>query len=206
MSTLLHLDSSPRGDRSITRSLTADFVASWREAHPEGKVLVRDLALQPPPFVTEAWVAAAFSPAPTEADKAALAASDALIDEIFAADRIVLGVPMYNFNVPAVFKAWIDQVSRVGRTFSIGANGLEGLVKGKKVTVVTASGSVFREGTPYASYNFQEPYLRAVLGFLGVTDVEFVVADGVNDVNYGKIDRAAYLAPIREKIRVSAKA
>ncbi|SDT90143.1 FMN-dependent NADH-azoreductase [Verrucomicrobium sp. GAS474] len=206
MSTLLHIDASPRGERSITRSLTHDFVAAWKAAHPGEKVISRDLGHQPPPFVDEAWIAAAFAPEPTAADTAALAFSSELIAEIHAADRYVFGIPMYNLSIPAVFKAWIDQIVRVGRTFGFGANGLEGLVKGKKVTIITASGSVFRAGTPYAAYNFQEPYLRGILGFIGITDVEFIVADGVNDVNYGKIDRTAYLAPIREQVAAAAKA
>ncbi len=206
MSTLLHLDSSPRGDRSISRSLTRDFVEAWKEAHPGASVISRDLGHDPLPFVSEEWVAAAFSPAPTPAEQATLALSNTLIDELLAADRWVLGLPMFNLSVPAAFKAWIDQIVRVGRTFGFGANGLEGLVKGKKVTVIAVSGGVYRPGTPYEAYNFQEPYVRGILGFIGVTDVEFIVADGVNDVNFGKIDRASYLAPIREKVVASAKA
>jgi FMN-dependent NADH-azoreductase len=206
MPTLLHLDASPRGERSITRSLTHDFVAAWQAAHPGAAVITRDLVRNPPAFVEEAWIAAAFAPEPTPEQAAALALSDVLIGELLAADRWVLGIPMYNLSIPAVFKAWIDQIVRVGKTFAFGANGLEGLVKGKKVTIITASGSVFRAGTPYAPYNFQEPYLRGILGFIGITDIEFIVADGVNDVNYGKIDRAAYLAPIREKAAASAAA
>jgi len=206
MSTLLHIDSSPRGDRSISRSLTHDFVEAWKGSHPGAKVISRDLGQQPLPYVDESWIAAAFSPELTLEQKAKLGLSDTLIDELFEADRYVFGVPMYNLSVPAVFKAYIDQIVRVGRTFAISEKGYEGLLKGKKLTIITASGGVFREGMPFAPYNFQEPYLRAVWGFIGVTDVEFIVADGVSDVNYGKIDRAAYLAPIRERAVAAARA
>ena len=205
MSTLLHIDSSPRGDRSITRSITHDFVEAWKGTHPGAKVISHDLGQEILPFVDEGWIAAAYSQEFTSEQAAKLAISNQLIDELLEADRYLFGIPMYNFSVPASFKAYIDQISRVGRTFAFSEKGIEGLLKGKKATIVTASGSVLREGTPYAAYNFQEPYLRAVWGFLGVTDIEFVVADGVNDVNFGKIDRVAYLAPIRERAIASAR-
>ncbi len=206
MITLLHIDSSPRGDRSITRSLTHDFVEAWKGSHPGAKVISRDLGQEALPFVDEGWIAAAFSPELTPEQKEKLALSDTLIDELIEADHYLFGIPMYNFSAPAVFKAYIDQIVRVGRTFSFSEKGLAGLLSGKKITIVTASGSVFREGTPRASSNFLEPHLRTIWGFLGVTDVEFIVADGVNDVNFGKIDRAAYLAPIRERVVASAQA
>ncbi|MDE1170700.1 MAG: FMN-dependent NADH-azoreductase [Verrucomicrobium sp.] len=206
MSTLLHIDSSPRGERSISRHLGADFVASWEKAHPGSQVIYRDLGRQPVPYVDEAWIAAAFNPEATPEQKQVLALSETLIGELLAADHYLFTVPMYNLSVPAVFKGWIDQIVRVGKTFSFGENGLEGLLKGKKATFITASGSVFREGTPFAPWNFQEPYLRAIFGFIGVTDLHFVVADGVNDVNYGKVDRETYLQPVRAKAQELASA
>ena len=170
--------------------------------------MLRDIGHHPVPHVTEPWVVGAFAPAEaqTPESKEAIAVSNQLVDEFLDADRYLIGVPMYNLNIPSTFKAYIDQIVRVGRTFAISEKGYEGLLKGKKLTIITASGGVFREGMPFAPYNFQEPYLRAVWGFIGVTDVEFIVADGVSDVNYGKIDRAAYLAPIRERAVAAGRA
>lgn len=205
MNSLLHIDSSPRGTRSISRQLTHEFTEAWKAAHPDSAVIHRDLALELIPFVTEDWIAGAFAQdALTPEQSQALAVSDQLIQELKTANHYVFGIPMYNFSIPAAFKAYLDQIVRVGQTVSFSEKGFAGLLTGKKVTVITASGSVFRDGTPFAPYDFQTPYLRTTLGFLGLTDVEFIIADGVNDVNYGKIDRETYLAPIRAKVRERA--
>ena len=110
----------------------------------------------------------------------AIAVSDRLIDEFLAADRYVFGVPMHNFNVPSTFKAYIDQIVRAGKTFAGGPNGYEGLVKDKRALFITTSGGIFTPGTPMAAFNFQEPCLRAVFAFIGVTNVRFVTAEGMN--------------------------
>jgi FMN-dependent NADH-azoreductase len=183
MANILHIDASPRAQRSISRHLSKEFVTGWKAVHPKDTVTYRDLGHHPVPYVDEPWIAAAFSP-PTEHTPElteALRISNKLIDELLAADRYVFGVPMYNFNVPAVFKAYIDQIVRAGRTFAVGSDGLSGLVQGKKLLVIAASGSVFRPGTPFGPYNFHEPYLRTVFGFIGITDVTFINADGLND-------------------------
>ena len=181
MSKILVVHSSPRQERSVSRKLTNDFVQQWLKQHPEAKVVTRDVARQPVPHVSEDWIIGAFSPADTLTPdaKAAIDISNELVDELFSADRYVFAVPMYNFNVPSTFKAYLDQIVRVGRTFSVGANGYQGLLKDKKALFVTSSGGSFPSGSPYAAYNFQEPYLRAVAAFLGITDVQFVVADGL---------------------------
>jgi FMN-dependent NADH-azoreductase len=182
MAHILHIDASPRSERSISRNLSKEFVTRWKAVHPKDTIIYRDLGHQSVPYVDESWIAAAFTP-PTEHSPelaAALRTSDELVDELLSADRYVFGVPMYNFNVPAVFKAYIDQIVRAGRTFAVGPDGLSGLVQGKKLLVIAASGSVFRPGTPFESYNFHEPYLRTVFGFIGITDVTFINADGLN--------------------------
>lgn len=181
MSKILVVHSSPRQERSVSRKLTNDFVQQWLKQHPEAKVVTRDVARQPVPPVTEAWIIGAFAPADTLTPdaKAAIDISNELVDELQSADRYVFAVPMYNFNVPSTFKAYIDQIVRVGRTFSVGANGYQGLLKDKKALFITSSGGSFPAGSPYAAYNFQEPYLRAVAAFLGITDVQFVVADNL---------------------------
>jgi len=182
MPKLLLINSSPRGERSHTRRLAGDFAHQWSKRQAGSTVVSRDLATDPVPFVTESWIIGAFAPPEVQTPEAkeAIAVSDQLVDELLAADRYVFGVPMYNLNIPAAFKAYIDQIVRVGRTFAVGANGYEGLVKGKKAIIVTSSGGSFIEGSPYAPYNFHEPYLRAVLGFIGITDVTFVTADNQN--------------------------
>jgi FMN-dependent NADH-azoreductase len=111
--------------------------------------------------------------------KQAVALSDELIAELEVADTIVLAVPMYNFSIPSTLKAWIDHVARRGRTFRYTEKGPEGLLKNKKVFVLVARGGVYSKGTPYAAFDFQEPYLRTVLGFLGMTDVTFVHFEGL---------------------------
>jgi FMN-dependent NADH-azoreductase len=132
------------------------------------------------PHLTEQMMGAFFTPAEQRnADQAhTIKTSDILVDELLAADVIVIGAPMYNFSVTSGLKAWIDHIARVGRTFKYGANGPEGLVAGKKVYVITASGGVYSEG-PAAGYDFLATYLRAALGFLGMTDVTFIRAEGL---------------------------
>lgn len=182
MSQILHIDASPRGDRSISRSLTQEFITGWQTTHPDDTVTYRDLGHNPVPFVDENWIAAAFSsPADHSPElQAAISVSDTLVAEFLAADRYVFGIPMYNLTIPAVFKAYLDQIVRVGKTFAVGANGYEGLVTGRKLLIITSQGGIFKPGTPAAAYNFHEPYLRTVFGFIGVTDVTFITADGLN--------------------------
>ena len=182
---LLHLDGSPRGARSQSRRLGEQFLAAWRAAHPDGGVVVRDIGREPPPFVSEAWVEGAFAPADqhSPAARAAIAVSNRYVDELLAAEQLVITTPIYNLSLPAALKAWIDQIVRVGRTFAPGAGGFEGLAQGKRALVIVSSGSDFRPGTPGGAYNFIEPYLRAVLGFIGITDVNFVYAHSLNGNN-----------------------
>ena len=182
-STLLHIETSPRFERSQSRALGADFIATWKQAHPTGKVDTLDLTKNPPPFVSSPWVEGAFT-APqghSPAAKEAMVVSNRYVDQLLASHQILITTPMFNLSIPAALKAWIDQIVRVGRTFGFAkAGGFEGLAGGRKVTVIVASGSDFRPGTPGFGYNFAEPYLRAVLGFIGLTDVTFVYAHSMN--------------------------
>ncbi len=177
-STLLYLDASPRGARSHSRGVGRKFLDAWRAAHPNGAVIAHDIGREPPPFVSEAWVEGAYAPADQQsaAARAAIDVSNRYVDELLAADQIVIATPIYNLSLPAALKAWIDQIVRAGRTFTVGASGYEGLARGKRVIVLVASGGDFRPGTPTAAYNFIEPYLRAIFGFIGITQVEFVYA------------------------------
>ena len=175
---LLHLDASPRGARSHSRKLGEQFLADWRAAHPTGHVVAHDIGREPPPFVTEAWVEGAFAPADTHSPAAreALAVSNRYVDELLAADQLVITTPIYNLSLPAVLKAWIDQIVRAGRTFTKTDAGFEGLAKKTRALIIVASGSDFRPGAPGGAFNHLEPYLRAVFGFIGITDVNFVYA------------------------------
>ena len=167
--TILHIDASARSEGSVSRSLTARIVEKLG-----GEVLRRDLA-SPIPQVSEEWIAANFTPAEgrTDAQAAALALSDALVAEVKAADVLVIGVPVYNFGVPAALKAWIDQIARAGVTFRYTETGPEGLLTGKRAILAMASG-----GTPAGSeIDFATGYMRHILGFIGITDVEIVAAD-----------------------------
>lgn len=200
MTQVLHLDSSPRGDRSLTRQLSQYFVSLWQGQNPEAQVTYRDIGQNPLPTVDEAWIAAsATAPEARTPELAqAIALSDRLIDELIAVDRVVIGLPMHNLSIPTHFKAYIDQIVRSGRTFAVTPNGYQALLDAsKKVLVITASGGQFRAGTPTAAYNFQEPYVRAILGFIGLTDLTFVDADGLA---FGDEARDASLAAARSKL------
>lgn len=179
MPTLLHLDASPL-ETSISRELAREFVARWKTANPRGIVIYRDLAALTPAPINQAWVHAAYTPANarTVEQNALLAHSDELIRELESADEIVIGVPMHNFSVPASLKLWIDQIVRSGRTFSYGANGPKGLLQGRKATLLVASGGVYAPGSPAATMNFVDPYMKAVLGFIGITNVHTIAVGG----------------------------
>jgi FMN-dependent NADH-azoreductase len=180
MSKLLFVTSSIFGADSKSRQLGQAFVAKWREQHPDTTVVERDLAAEALPHFTGATMAAIFTPAekrsPEQAE--AVAYADRLIEELEGADTILLAVPMYNFSVPSTLKAWIDHVARAGRTFRYTDRGPVGLLKGKKVFIVTSRGGVYTQG-PAKALDFHEPYLRGVLGFLGLDDITFVHAEGL---------------------------
>lgn len=175
---ILQVNSSARGDESQSTRLANRIVERLVEAAPDAAVTTRDLAAQPHPVLDEATLGALFTPGAQRTLEQArrVALDDELIAQVRAADVVVLGVPMYNFGVPVQLKNWIDAISRVGVTFRYTANGPEGLLKGKTVYVALARGGVYRN-TPADT---QVPYLRTVLGFLGMTDLRFVYAEGLN--------------------------
>jgi FMN-dependent NADH-azoreductase len=180
MKNILFVPSSPRGWDSYSHRIARRIVDDLKARDPEARVVVRDVAKQPLPHIGAAFAHGRVVPAEkqTDADRKALALSDTLVDELFAADVIVIAAPMHNFGVPSSLKAWIDHIVRPGRTFSYSDKGPEGLVKGKKAVLVIARGGVYTEG-PMQSFDFQEPYLRTVLGLIGLTDVEVVRVEGV---------------------------
>lgn len=179
MKNILLVQSSPRGSESFSHKVAQSVVNDLKARQPEAKVVVRDLAVNPPPHVGLPFITGMYLPAEhrTSEQAKAIALSDALIDELFAADTIVIAVPMHNFTLPSTLKAWIDHVARAGRTFNYGAHGPEGLLKGKRAILVLARGGIYSDG-PTKPLDFQEPYLRAVLRFLGITDVGAVHVEG----------------------------
>ena len=177
MSNVLFVTSSLNGEKSMSRKVALDFLNAWRNAHGSARVTVRDTNAIP--HLNGETLAALASPA--EIGKTdhhqGLALADQLIAEVEAADMIVIAAPMYNFTISSPLKAWIDHIARAGRTFRYSASGPEGLLKGKKVFVIASRGGLYAE-VPGKPMDFQEPYLRAMLGFLGLTDVTFVHAEG----------------------------
>ncbi len=202
MPTLLHVDASPLGDASISRHLSKDFVARWQKIHPDGRVITRDLTTCALPVINAEWIGASFTPPParTPAQQSALALSEELIGELETADEYVCGVPMHNFTVASGFRLWIDQVVRMGRTFAIEGGRPKGLLQGKKATFLIASGAVYGPGTALESYNFVEPYLQKMFGFIGVTDVYCLAAGGTQALNHGA-DRDTFLHPHLQAIQ-----
>jgi FMN-dependent NADH-azoreductase len=181
MTTVLHIDASPRTTLAGSRVLSRALVDAFVQALPESEVRYRDLAAQPPALIDEAWIAANCTPEVlrTAEMAAALHESDALIDELLAAELLVIGVPMHNFTVSTLLKCYIDQVVRAGRTFQFTAHGPQGLLGGKQAVVVTTRGSDF-SASHMAGLDYQEPYLRSVLGFLGFDEVRFITCNGMD--------------------------
>jgi FMN-dependent NADH-azoreductase len=180
MANLLFVASSLFGDGSQSRLIASELIDRWRQSHPRTTVVERDLAADGIPHLSQLAFAASLTPprSRSAAEHEAAALADTLIEEVEAADVIVIAAPMYNFSIPSTLKAWIDHITRAGRTFRYGAAGAEGLLKGKKVFVVTGRGGVYSDDSPAKGMDFQEPYLRAMLGFLGL-DVTFIHVEGL---------------------------
>ena len=182
MPTLLVIESSPRGDYSVSRKLTSKFIDDWKAQHSGGSVVVRDLMKTNLPFVDVPWITGAYTPVEQHSPevKQAIAISNDLIAELMAVDQIILGTSMYNFSIPAVLKAYIDHIVRLGLTFT---PNYEGLVKGKKLTIILASGGVYTPGAQAEGYNVAISYLKQIFGFIGITDVKVVLAGGTAAVD-----------------------
>lgn len=181
MKKILHLISSPRGENSFSIKLGNAIVAKIKETYPGSLVKESNLVAKQFPHLEEAHLHAFFTPLEnrTPENAEAIKHSDDAIAEIMDADIIVIGAPLYNFGIHSTLKAWIDHIARAGVTFKYDENGPEGLVKNKKVYLAVSSGGIYSEG-PYKSFDFVEPYLRAVLGFLGMTNVTVFRVEGTN--------------------------
>jgi FMN-dependent NADH-azoreductase len=176
---ILNIVTSIKGDASFSNKLSNAILEKLKAEYNETQVKTLDLSKTPLPYLSELDISAFYTPEEnrTEAHKETLRQSDLATTELLEADIIVIGVPLYNFGIPAVLKGWIDQVARAGKTFSYDENGPKGLLTDKKVFLSIASGAIFSDG-PYKSYDFSEPYLRTVLGFLGITDITTFRVEG----------------------------
>lgn len=176
MSTLLQINASLAGAGGQSSRLAQRFVADWQAKHPDGRVITRDLSSDPVPHLTaERFQAFLSQPDARTAEQRLVAEySDSLVEELKAADTIVFAVPMYNFSVPSTLRAYFDHIARAGGTFRYTANGPEGLLKGKTAVVFITRGGIYAEAT-----DTQTPYLKQFLGFIGITDVKFVFAEGL---------------------------
>lgn len=206
MPTLLNLQSSPRGPQSISRILSQDFVTAWQARHPDGEVTLRDLAETPLPYVGVPWITGVFLPKDqhTPEMREALAISDELIGELFAADEILIGTPMYNFTVPANLKAWIDHIVRPRVTHS-GPPERKGLVTGKTCKIIIASGGTYDAGLPAAGSDYESGYLKRVLAFIGITDVEVILAGGTAAVAFGQTSAEKLAAQYRPAVLAAVR-
>jgi FMN-dependent NADH-azoreductase len=180
MKNILFVSSSPRGTASYSHQVAQKVVDGVKARHPEANIVERDVAKQPLPHIGEDFVSgmAATAGTLTAEQSKALALSDALIEELLAADVVVIAAPMYNFGLPSTLKAWIDHVVRAQRTFSYTKDGIQGMLHGKQAILVMASGGVYSAG-PAKAMDFEESYLRATLGFIGITDIRVVRVEGV---------------------------
>jgi len=204
MPTLLVIESSPRGEHSMSRGLTKLFVENWLENHPGGRVVERDLMESNLPFVTMPWLGAYFTPPEQQTPemKDILRLSDELVSEILEADHIAIGTPVYNYNVPAVLKAYIDHIVRKGKT--LGFSG-EGLVHGKACTILMASGGVYTQGSPIQDRDIATNYLRLILKVIGIEEVTVVAGGNAKSVDMGQVTRDKFLQTFASEVAAAAR-
>ena len=187
MRRLLVIEASPRGDHSISRNLTSRFVARWKSAYPDGEVVDRDLMQTHLPFVTAPWLQAYFTPPERHSAemKDVLRLSDELVAEVLASDHLVIATPVYNYNIPAALKAWVDHIVRKGLT-------------------LLASGGVYTEGSPIRDRDIATQYLRLILNVIGITDVTFVAAGNAKSVDMGETGMDEFVDRFQAEIEAEA--
>jgi len=204
---LLRIDSSPMGEAAISRVLTNEFVQRWLSANPRSTVMRRDLTAIAIPVIDGAWVAANYTPkeSRTQLQNELLKLSTEFITELLDADEYAMGMPIHNWGPPASFKLWVDQIVTASSSPERPLAGRRVTLTGKRATFIIAAGAVYAPGSPNASKNYLEPWLRTLFGSLGIKDMQFVLADGTRETNKGNIDRAAFLAPHLEAIHALFK-
>ena len=203
MTKLLIVETSPRGEQSVSRQMTQRFLRAWRTANPGAYIVHRDLVDSGLSFVTAPWLQAYFTPpaAQSQAMKEELRLSDELVAELLMADHIVISTPVYNYNIPASLKAWVDHIVRKGATLSFDG---QGLVKGKKATVLLASGGVYTEGSPIRNRDIATQYLRLILGVIGIEDVTVVAGGGAKAVDLHEQTMDGFLTALQPQIDYAA--
>jgi len=205
MPTLLVVEASPRGEYSISRNLMTMFVEQWKTAHPDGEIVERDLAKMDLPYVNLPWLGASLTPLEkhTPEMQEVLQVSNELVAELLAADHITISTPVYNYNIPANLKSYVDHIVR--KSLTLGMTG-EGLVHGKKCTVLMASGGVYTEGSPIRDRDIATMYLRLILKVIGIEDVTVVAAGGSKVVDLGEKTRAEFLHTFEPTVTSAAQA
>ncbi|WP_417409230.1 FMN-dependent NADH-azoreductase [Hoeflea sp.] len=195
MTGLLVVETSPRGNASVSRNMTRRYLAEWQALNPNGKIITRDLAEEALPRVTMPWLAAYFTPpdAQTAEMKAQLGLSDTLVRELLDCDELVIATPVYNYNIPAALKAWVDHIVRKGLT--LGFDG-SGLVTGKKATLLIASGGEYGESSPIRDRDIATQYLRMILNILGIEDITTVAGGGAKNVDLGQISMEDFVGKL----------
>lgn len=201
MASILVLNSSVLGNGSVSKILVTDAVERLLEGNPGATVIQRDLGTAPVPHLTTASVSGVRGEPATDAELTARALSNELIAELRAADTVVIGAPMYNFSIPTGLRSWFDYVLRPGETFSYSEAGPQGLLSGKQVIVIESRGGLYSEG-PTQAIDFQEPYLRTLLRFVGLTDVTFIHAE---KIGFGPPAREAAITAAKAKIAAVAR-
>ena len=201
---LLHVDSSILGTNSVSRQLTSETVAQWRENHPGTQVAYLDLALNAPAHFSadSIGIKTGVQAEPTDGQRRENALSEQLVSQFLASDVIVVGAPLYNFTIPTQLKAWIDRLAQVGRTFKYTDQGAVGLATGKTVIVVSSRGGIYSASEGGQAMEHQESYLKVIFGFFGITDVRFVRAEGVA---MGETPKAVAFSAARLSIAVATR-
>ena len=204
MTKLLVVETSARGAQSVSRTMTRRFVEDWIAANPGGEITTRDLAETPLVFTTGEWLTAYFTPPEHHTDdmKRHLDLSDRLVQEVIVADHVVVATPVYNFNIPAALKAWVDYVVRKGLT--LGLDG-QGLLHGKRATVLIASGGVYTEGSPIRDRDIATQYLRLILNYIGISDVTFVAGGNAKSVDLGQDTMQGFVDKLAPEIAAAAR-
>lgn len=200
MTGLLVVETSPRGNASVSRNMTRRYLAEWQALNPNGKIIRRDLAEEGLPHVTMPWLAAYFTPpdAQTAEMKAQLRLSDTLVGELLDCDELVIATPVYNYNIPAALKAWVDHIVRKGVT--LGFDG-SGLVTGKKATLLIASGGEYGESSPIRDRDIATQYLRMILKVLGFVDITVVAGGGAKNVDLGEISMEDFVGKLDMELK-----
>lgn len=203
MTQLLVVQTSSRGAQSVSRQMTQRFLAAWKDAHPQGRIVHRDLAQTALRFIDALWLQAYFTPPPDLSDtmKEQLRLSDELVAELLAADHLVVSTPVYNYNIPASLKSWIDHVIRKGLT--LGFDG-KGLLSGKKATLLLASGGVYSEGSPIQDRDIATQYLRMILDVIGISDVTVVAGGGAKAVDLREQTMSEFVGKLQPALQMAA--